>query len=141
MTNQMVMGMSQVVSGLWDNWDELLEGLKTPADWSQKHGDDWTFADVPYHMTYVDRDLVTTALEQGENASTDGQKVMRTLRELNVYNELKFAERPNSQTGDQSVDQWRAVRGGLQNVMSQMSDEDLGKPTWFPLLGGGGCRG
>src|SRR5262249_40949698 len=50
---------------LWGHLDTLFDAIETAGDWGHQHGPNWTFADVPYHLAYFDRELVVRALELG----------------------------------------------------------------------------
>jgi hypothetical protein len=48
-----------------------------------------------------------------------------------------FALRSPDQTVMQSLEQMQASRAALRHILGQMSDCDLDRPVWFPLLVGG----
>jgi len=62
--------------------------------WDTEHGDDCTFADVPYHMMYFDRELVVKAIERGQDVPATEQRTQRSMADLNAWNAHFFAERP-----------------------------------------------
>jgi hypothetical protein len=133
---------------LWQNLDAIFVSLG-PSDWSCQHGPHWTFADVPYHLAYFDREIVAHPLAQGPDLPTAEQWAARSIPELNAWNARRFAERPATQTVEQSLEQMRASRNAIQGVAGAMHATDLERPTWFPLLIGGwlparavleGCR-
>jgi hypothetical protein len=133
---------------LWQNLDAIFVSLG-PSDWSRQHGPHWTFGDVPYHLAYFDREIVAHPLEQGPDLPTAEQWAARSNPEVNAWNARRFAERPATQTVEQSLEQMRASRNAIQAVLDTMADTDLERPTWFPLLIGGwlparavleGCR-
>ena len=132
----MLSSLMAQIEELWGHFDELFGSLG-PDDWSRQHGPDWTFADVPYHLVYFDRDLIAQGIERGPQVPSEEQRVMRTQRELNDWNAAKFAERPAGQTLEQSLEQMRASREALRRVVATMSDADLDRPVWFPLTGCG----
>src|SRR3954468_12019262 len=66
---------------LWRKIDQILNSLE-PADWSRKHGKDWTFADVPYHLSYFDREIIASGILRGPNVPENEQHPMRTMNEL-----------------------------------------------------------
>jgi hypothetical protein len=43
-------------------YDTIFDSL-TASDWRRTHGKHWVIADVPYHLSYFDRDLVLSALK------------------------------------------------------------------------------
>ncbi len=134
MSNEMSRGMLAGVENLWTCFDELLDSLRTPEDWAQKHGDDWTFADIPYHMMYTNRDLVAGPLRRGREVPDAEQKVQRTVGELNAWNAAKFAQRPTGQAPAEALAQWRAGRENVRHEIGALQDEDLmSRLVWFPL--------
>jgi hypothetical protein len=133
---------------LWHCLDALFASLAAD-DWSRRHGKHWIFADVPYHLGYFDRDIVAYPIERGPNLSTAEQWVARSNREVNAWNERKFARRAPDQTVAQSLALMQASREAIRRVVGRMHATDLGRPVWFPLLVGGwvpthavleGCR-
>jgi hypothetical protein len=138
MPGEQVKGFMALIESLWGNFDEVMDGLKTPDDWALKHGADWTMADVPYHMMYTDRDLIAEAIRRGKDVPAQEQRVQKTTRELNEWNEAQFAKRPTGQTGEQSLQQWRYGRAAVRQQIGTLPDEDLmNKLVWFPLVGCG----
>jgi len=121
---------------LWQRLDEILTSLG-PVDWSRKHGKDWTYADVPYHLAYFDRDLVANGITRGPNVPADQRSLLRSMAELNAWNARKFAERPADQTVERSLLQMRASRDAIRRVVAALSDADLERPVWVPLPGTG----
>jgi hypothetical protein len=121
---------------LWQKIDAILGSLG-PADWSRKHGKDWTFADVPYHMAYFDREVIANGIARGPNMPSDERQALRSVAELNAWNARKFAERAASQTVEQSLAQMRAGRDAIRQAVAGLSDADLERPVWSSLPGGG----
>jgi hypothetical protein len=124
------------LENLWGCLEQLFASL-TPGDWFRRHGQHWTFADVPYHLGYFDRDVVAYPIECGQNIRTVEQWAARTKSELNAWNERMFARRPSAQTVMQSLAQMQASREELRRILGQMPDGDLDRSVWFPLLVGG----
>ena len=137
MAGEQTKAMLAGIENLWACFDELLGDIEASGRWGEKHGNDWTFGDVPYHMAYFDRELVANALERGSNVPTEEQRTQRTLRELNAWNAAQFAKRAAGQTPWQSVEEWHGVRDRIRAKVSSMPDEQLSEPVWIPLVGCG----
>ncbi len=121
---------------LWEAFDELISGIQ-PEEWNNKHGKDWVYADVPYHLSYFDREIVARPIEYGLDYPKDEIKVRRTMGELNGWNDEMFALRPPGQTPAQSIVQMKASREHIRRVAANLSQEELERPTWTGLPLGG----
>jgi hypothetical protein len=121
------------VEELWGHLETLFEDLNATDGWGSKHGPDWTFADVPYHLAYCNRDIVIRGLEAGIDMPQDEQELLASREEVNAWNARKFAERPPGQTAAQSVVQWRKTCDRIRSYTAKMSDPDLESPFWMPL--------
>jgi hypothetical protein len=121
---------------LWQKIDTILDSLG-PADWSRKHGKDWTFADVPYHLAYFDREVIANGILQGADVPVHERRMMRSMVELNDWNTRKFAERPATQIVQQSLAQMRASRDAIRQATAGLADGDLERRVWSSLPGGG----
>ena len=118
---------------LWHRFDELL-GMLGTDDWSGKHGQHWTFADVPYHLAYFDLEVIATAIRRGLNVPISEQ-VLRTEAEQDSWNEIKFTQRPVDTTPQQCLEQMWASRQAIRNVVAGLSEADLDRPVFIPLVG------
>ena len=121
---------------LWGHVDTLLDPL-TPADWQRKHGKHWVFADLPYHLSYYDRETVADPIHKGINVPASEQKLMRTMSELDAWNARKFAERRPGQGVAESLAQMRASRDAVRQAVAGLTDADLGQRAFIPLVGCG----
>ena len=128
-----VSGIRASLEELWAALDALF-GEMSPADWQRPHGPDWTFADLPYHLSYIDRDSVARPVELGEVLPLTDQVQLSTLNELNAWNQSKFTARPQGQNVEKSLEQMRESHEYLRQVMTSLTDADLAKPAWFHLL-------
>jgi putative sterol carrier protein len=124
------------IEELWGYLGTLFDDLNATDDWGQKHGADWTFADVPYHLAYCNKDIVLKGLELGAEYPADEQELLATPEDLAAWNARKFTERPVGQTAAQSVAQWQDSCDEILRLTEQMSDADLDKPFWMPLMRG-----
>ena len=121
------------LEGLWQRFDELVVILG-PDDWSGKHGQHWTFTDVPYHLAYFDLDVIATAITRGLNVPMNEQ-ILRTEAEQDVWNEIKFTQRPAATTPEQCLEQMWASRRAIRNAVAGLSEADLERPVFIPLVG------
>ncbi|HEX5690451.1 MAG TPA: DinB family protein [Roseiflexaceae bacterium] len=121
---------------IWGHVDRVLDPL-TPADWQRKHGKDWIFADLPYHLSYYDRETVADPIRIGSDLPIGEQKLMRTMGELDAWNARKFAERPAGQSVAASLAQMRASRDLVREAVANLSDADLERRAFIPLVGCG----
>lgn len=137
--NMRVSEMRSSLEELWSALDSLFEEM-SPADWQRPHGPDWVFADLPYHLSYIDRLCVARPLELGETLPVDEQVRLRTLNELNAWNQANFALRPEGQKVETSLEQMYTSRDYVRQVTAALTDADLVNPAWFPLLNMRGFR-
>src|SRR6266545_6043618 len=119
---------------IWCHLDTLLEPL-TPADWQRKHGKDWIFADLPYHLGYYDRDTVADPIRIGTNLPANQQQLMRSMGELDAWNARKFSERRPGQSVGESLAQMRASRDAVRQAVAGLTDADLDRRVFIPLVG------
>jgi putative sterol carrier protein len=121
------------LEGLWQRFDELV-GTLGADDWSGKHGEHWTFTDVPYHLAYFDMDVIATAITRGMNVPSNEQ-ILRTEAEQDAWNEIRFTQRPAGTTPKQCLEQMWASRQAIRNAIAALSEEDLERPVFIPLVG------
>ncbi len=122
---------------LWGHFDTLFDAIESEGAWGKQHGPDWTFASVPYHLAYFDRELAVRGLRLGANYPESEQESFPTMAAIGAWNDREFAKRPAGQTPQQSIAQTRAVRDQIRELAAGMTDEDLGRPFYMPLLGMG----
>jgi hypothetical protein len=134
---EQVEGIMGQLEELWGHFDTLYAAIEAAGDWGHKHGPDWTFADLPYHMAYFDQQLVVRALELGRDYPEAEQERYTTMAEVDAWNAREFAKRPPGQTPQASVAEERAVRDRLRRMAAELTDADLQRPMYMPLLGMG----
>lgn len=137
--NMTVNEMRSWLEQLWSALDSLFAEM-SPADWQRPHGPDWVFADLPYHLSYIDRLCVARPIEMGEGLPVADQVQLRSLNELNAWNQGKFALRPAGQKVERSLEQMYNSRASVRQVTAALTDADLANPAWFPLLNMRGFR-
>jgi hypothetical protein len=121
------------LEGLWQRFDELV-GTLGPDDWSGKHGQHWTFTDVPYHLAYFDLEVIATAIRRGLNVPASEQ-VMRTEAEQDAWNEIRFTQRPADSTPQQCLEQLQASHHAIRDAVASLKESDLELPVFIPLVG------
>ena len=124
------------VEEMWDHQSTLFQIISENNQWNNKHGADWTFADVPYHLNYCNRDLVLRPIKLGHDLPAEEQLALATIADVNEFNERKFAERPAGQTAEETVAELRASWEGIRDVVSGWIDADLEQPSWMSFGGG-----
>ena len=121
------------LEGLWQRFDELV-GVLGPDGWSGKHGKHWTFTDVPYHLAYFDLEVIATTIRRGLHVPASEQ-VLRTEAEQDAWNEIKFTQRPAGTTPRQCLEQMRDGRQAIRDAVAGLSEADLDRPVFIPLVG------
>ncbi len=124
---------------LWAQLDQLLAPL-TPADWQKPHGAEWVFADLPYHLGYVDRLIVVEPIRFGRDLPVEKQAELASVARLNEWNRQQFALRPPNQTVQDSLRQMCESRDEIRRLAADMSDADLEQPAWHHILQWRGFR-
>jgi putative sterol carrier protein len=121
------------LEGLWQCLDELL-GMLGPDDWSGKHGQHWTFTDVPYHLAYFDLEVIATAIKLGLNMQAFEQ-VMHSEAEQDTWNEITFTKAPAGSTPQQCLEQMWASRQAIRDAIAALGEDDFDRLVFIPLLG------
>jgi len=121
------------LDALWQRFDELV-GILGPDDWTSKHGQYWTFTDVPYHLAYFDLEVIATAIKRGLDVPVSEQ-VMRTEEELDTWNEIKFTQRPKGITPKACLEIMQKGRQAIRDAIAGLSETDLDRLVFIPLGG------
>jgi hypothetical protein len=121
---------------MWGHQAALFKIVNESGQWNHKHGQDWTFADVPYHLAYCNRDLVYTPAKFGRDLPVDQRVTISTMADLGEWNEREFAARPPGQTPEETMAQLRASWDEIRQLVSEWTDADLERPWWMPFMGG-----
>ncbi len=119
---------------LWQGLDRLFDNLR-PSDWQRPHGDDWVVADVPYHLTYYDRDIVIQSIRARERIGHGPDATV--ILDVDAWNARKFAERLVGQDIEETLEQMQVVRQELRDLTFGLDDDQLGEAVFFPMPGGG----
>jgi hypothetical protein len=126
------------LEALWQCFDALFEHL-TPNDWFRKHGKHWTFADLPYHLSYFDREC-TQVMAQGTDAPASARWLMHSEAQIGAWNARMFGRRPSGQSVAASLTQMRASRDLVRQTLADLTDADLDSPVWSPFFGWSSLR-
>lgn len=121
---------------MWEHQNTLFQIIDQTSQWDSKHGQDWTFADVPYHLAYCNRDLVLRPIKLGRDLPATEKASFSTIDELNEWNQKKFAGRPAEWTARQSLAELRASWDEIRQTASKWTDDDLERPYWMAFGGG-----
>ncbi|MDX1688980.1 MAG: DinB family protein [Candidatus Promineifilaceae bacterium] len=124
------------IEEMWAHLAFLFNELNATNGWGQEHGPDWTFGDVPYHLAYLNRDVIIRGLELGPDLPEADQTLLTNPKEVNAWNDHRFTRRPADQTVTQSLAQWRASCEEIRTLASQMDDAHLERPFWIPAYMG-----
>lgn len=124
------------IEEMWGHMNTLFDDLAATGGWDQKHGPDWVFADLPYHLAYCNRDILIRGLQAGRDLPEEQQELVVSMEALDAWNARRFAERPAAQTPAQSVAQWRETCAEIRRLTAGMTDADLERPFWMPLFRG-----
>lgn len=119
---------------IWADLDALFADF-SETDWVRVHGPDWTFADIPFHLAYFDRDLIAGPIVAGNGPDAPTDRVFRTLGDLNEWNDAYFAERPTDYTVDQSLADMGAARDELRAAL--VAPRAASSPVFVSLPGAG----
>jgi DinB family protein/SCP-2 sterol transfer family protein len=115
---------------IWSALDSFYQNF-APQDWARRHGKDWTFADMPFHLAYFNQMVVNNI------GNDSGQRAKFTLQELNAWNDAHFAERPASQAGARGLEYLHETQATLKQAATQHLPET---PVFMPLIIVGGWR-
>lgn len=124
------------IESMWACQDQLFETISRNNDWDHKHGSDWTFADVPFHLAYCNWDLVIRPIQLGKELPVNEQRSFKGPADLAVYNNGRFAEKTATQTVEKSLADLEGSRNVLRRLLTEMNDADLDRPAWYPFGGG-----
>jgi hypothetical protein len=111
-----------IYSDLWQGLDALMDRIG-PRNWSRCHGKDWSFGEVSFHLACFDAEVVCDPVEQ---RATD-RSIMRSLRELNAWNDAHFAARPATHFIADSLAQMHASRARIRSLLEQTTVDLLRK--------------
>lgn len=120
----------------WTNLEVLFADIESSGLWGQKHGKDWTFADLPYHLAYCNREILIRGLKWGADLPEEQQELLHSVDMINDWNERMFAQRPASQTPAESLSEWRDTCVEIRRLVADMADADLERPFFMLLMSG-----
>lgn len=116
----------------WGFWDSLFSNLNDQS-WAEPHGNDWVFSDVPFHLAYCERELIAFPIQQGPDMPDEKRVQAKTNRDVNRWNDSFFENRPEDQTGEQTLSELKTSRDLVRQAVGNFTDEDLNRQVWFPL--------
>lgn len=122
------------LNDIWSKFDGLYTSLQ-PGAWDRKFGKDWTFADQPYHMSFID-DMVARNISAGESLPEVERVLANDESKLSSWNAERLAKRPAGQSGPQSLDQWKRSRQAIMDAISRFTEADLDRKAWLPVYMG-----
>ncbi len=124
----------QTYAELWRGLDEIFSSLHG-SDWQKRHGPDWVMADLPYHLSYFDDQVMVLCIERGRDISQSERWSMASLTTINAWNARNFARKPKDQAVARSLDQMHTSRNALRALLEGKSDDQLVDPTWSAFSG------
>src|SRR5687767_9920817 len=133
-TRNTVAGILADLESIWAGFDQIFSGLG-PDAWSKRHGKDWTYAVLPYHLAYFDRELTIPYLGWGVEVAPDDRWLMDNEAKVDAWNARMLAKRPADQSVERSLVELSAVHGELRLAIGGLSDADLRRPAWSPFFG------
>jgi hypothetical protein len=133
--NQLDTLMAQVEE-MWKHQDTLFKNIDEAGQWDNKHGQDWTYADVTYHLAYCNRDLVLRPMMLGRELPFEERGFFASVADINEWNDRKFAERPEDRSAEQSLSELRDTWDQIRQLVSGWTDADLELPYWMSFGGG-----
>ncbi len=113
---------------IWVALDDFYRQF-SPQDWSRKHGKEWIFADMPFHLAYFNQTVID-GIHDDRN-----QQAKLTMGELNAWNDIHFAQRPASQSGAKGLDYLHATQATLRQTATRHAPDT---PVFLPLIIVGG---
>lgn len=98
-------------------------------------------------MAFFDRVMAVERIVKGASVPKQERWLLRTGADINAWNAKEFAKRPAGQTPQQALQEWRATHDALRKAVAGLTDADLDKKAWMPLVFGwvtvrdvvGGC--
>jgi putative sterol carrier protein len=129
--------LMSLLEDLWSKLDQVLDSLP-PEQWAARHGRDWTFADVPYHLAYFDRDMIAGAILRGPDLPPDEQLPIRGQAELDAWNAPYFAAPRPDEAGTGVAESLAAMRAGrdlLRRLAAARDDADFQRPVFVRVRG------
>lgn len=115
---------------IWAAIDSFYQEF-SPQDWSRKHGKDWTFADIPYHLAYFNQMVLDGVRDDHQHPAP------LTVEQLNSWNDQQFARRSASHAGAHALDYLHETQAALRQAAEGFAPET---PVFMPLIMVGGWR-
>ena len=137
MTLDPITSLSSIRSELESGWRLFDDVFATfgPTEWAGKLGRTWTFAELPYHLSYFDR-LIAKSLQEGADGPAGERFHIRSTGELHAWNAHEFAKRKPGHAVTDSLAAMNRSRDAIRSWLQSATDADLEAATWYPLVFG-----
>ena len=118
----------------WKLFDDAFAAFDA-KQWQKKFGRTWTFAEQPWHLAYFDATMARF-LTFGPVIPASEHLHLRSMGELNRWNENEFAKRSTSHSVQDSLTAMRGARDEVRSFLATATEADLDRKTWMPLIFG-----
>ncbi len=126
-------GMLDMLEKLWEHTDALYNGM-SEEDWNRPHGNHWIIADLPFHLSYFDRETTALPIKYGRNYPNPDGEIKKTIREVNTWNDQKFRNRDPGLTHIDFRNMAEQARQEIRDVTAGLTDANLEDPIFFKIF-------
>ena len=117
----------------WKLFDDVYDAFDA-QQWAKKFGKTWTYAEQPWHLAFFDATMAKY-LAIADRAPDD-RLHLRSMGDLNAWNKREFARRAAGHAVADSLAEMRRSRNAIRTQLATMTDADLERRTWMPLIFG-----
>jgi putative sterol carrier protein len=118
----------------WKLFDDVFATFD-PDQWTRQFGRTWTYAELPYHLSYFDG-MVAKSLQDGADGPSGERLHIRSMGELNAWNAREFAKRKSGHSVAESLAAMKRSRDAIRAWLQSATDADLDATAWYPLVFG-----